>query len=615
MSYTITRTDGTTLLTLSDSRVDQLTTSLSLIGKNVESYGQYYNNNLVGMLENFASVNQPRSPLIGQLWYNKADGRMYVYGSESIFKPVAGAVVSTTKPTVANEGDFWIDLVNKQLWFTPDGTNFVLAGPQYSEVAGKSGWIVENILDTAKNPHVIASLYSNNTLLGIAAAESFIFDVAQGGMSSVQAGFNLNQSIAGIRFVGTATSADSVQGFTPDDYLTKTGNQIIQGGLSVLSNTPGLFVGENQDVQIYLDTSHSNLIHNIVDKGLRIRGVSTKNSSVAYYTSMIFDSANQRVGVLTEDPAYPLDVNGDTRLAGNVLIEGTFTNIKSANLYINDKNIQLAYGQASPSESGADGGGITVIGATDHTLVWRNNGTGWNANDNLNLTSTSSSVMIGGTVVMTATSLGSVITSAPGISRLGVLSQLTVTNVLIHSSTVQATGTNITLFLSGTGSGTVDVKNNRVTSLATPTLTNDAATKKYVDDNILLVGSKGFSVSIDITGMTSPNTEILTYLDKLLPVTNPPGFEYLNLSVGTRVRAMCTELSLAIPALPKQLIDLDYNSVQVKDISNNTQTVITQAGLAGVIPSTTQIIPTVTRTVKQFIVNSSLEWQYDGDIA
>ena len=177
MAYTITRTDGTTLLTLSDSRVDQLTTSISLIGKNVESYGQYYNNNLVGLLENFASVNQPRSPLTGQLWYNKVDGRMYAYGLENTLKPVAGALVSDTQPVSANQGDFWIDTVNKQLWFTPDGTNFTLAGPQYSEITGKSGWIVETIIDSAKNPQTVASLYNNDQLLAIAATAPFVFDV------------------------------------------------------------------------------------------------------------------------------------------------------------------------------------------------------------------------------------------------------------------------------------------------------------------------------------------------------------------------------------------------------------------------------------------------------
>lgn len=615
MAYTITRTDGTTLLTLSDSRVDQLTTSISLIGKNVESYGQYYNNNLVGLLENFASVNQPRSPLTGQLWYNKVDGRMYAYGLENTFKPVAGALVSATQPVSANQGDFWIDTVNKQLWFTPDGTNFTLAGPQYSEVTGKSGWIVETIIDSAKNPQTVASLYNNDQLLAIAATAPFVFDVPTGGMSSVQSGFNLNQSIGGIRFVGTATSADSVQGFTPDEYLKNTGDQILAGGLSILNDNPGLYVGDSQDLQINVDGNFTNITHNITDKRLRIRGVSSALAGSSYFTAITVDSSNTRVGVFTETPAYTFDVRGDTRIAGNLIVEGTSTSVQSVNLQVNDKNIELAYGQVSPSDVAANGGGITLIGSTNHTITWANNGTGWNFNDHVNIPGTTNAYKINGNAVITATSLGSVITSAPGVTKLGVLTQLTVTNVVISGSTVAATGTNMTLYLSGTGTlGTVDVSNNRLTRVATPTNDTDAANKKYVDDGLLLVGTKGFTISIDTTGMIDPETEILDYLDKLLPVTNPPGFEYLDLVTGTRVRALCSSLSIAIPASPAQLVDLNYSSVQVKDISNNTQTVISQAGLAGVIPATTQIIPTVTRVVKQYIVNGSLQWQYDGDI-
>ena len=52
MAYTIQKADGTILLTLADGTVNQAATSISLIGKNVNTYGQYYNNNLMGYFEN-----------------------------------------------------------------------------------------------------------------------------------------------------------------------------------------------------------------------------------------------------------------------------------------------------------------------------------------------------------------------------------------------------------------------------------------------------------------------------------------------------------------------------------------------------------------------------------
>ena len=123
MAYTITKTDGTTLVTLADGKVDQLSSSLSLLGRNVNSYGQYYNDNLIGLLENFASTNEPKSPIQGQLWYNKIEGRMYVYSADNTFKQVTGTILSATQPTIdsTRPGDIWIDTTTKQLFFSPDG--------------------------------------------------------------------------------------------------------------------------------------------------------------------------------------------------------------------------------------------------------------------------------------------------------------------------------------------------------------------------------------------------------------------------------------------------------------------------------------------------------------
>jgi hypothetical protein len=116
---------------------------------------------------------------------------------------------------------------------------------------------------------------------------------------------------------------------------------------------------------------------------------------------------------------------------------------------------------------------------------------------------------------------------------------------------------------------------------------------------------------MDVTGMANPDTEIITYLNQLLPITNPSGFEYLNLVPGTRCRVLCGTLTINIPASPTQLINLSYDTTAVKDISNNTQTVV-KSGLAGSIPSTTQIIPTTAYVVRQYSVAPGLVWQYEG---
>ena len=615
MAYTIKNSDGTILLTLGDGKVDELTTSLSLLGKNVSSYGQYYNDNLISLLENFASTDEPRSPLTGQIWYDKTLARLYVYGLDGTFSPVSGALISNTQPIVGkfNQGDLWIDPSNQQLWFAKDDTNFVLAGPQYSSITGKSGWLVETATDNANTPQVIACLYNNDVLLGIASSVAFTFAspgypvAAANNMKSVGVGFNLNTSLAGTRFVGTATSADSIQGYYPASYLTTgtTSPQIMLGPLSILTNT-GILIGANQDVSISSDIANSNLTSNITNKGFRIRGTS---SLTGYFTAIKVDTANQRVGFFTENPSYPVDIQGDTRITGNLYVVGTSTNIESVNLQVNDKNIQLGYGQLNPLDATVDGGGITLIGTTDHTLTWTPSyGKAWQSSDNFNLISNTSSYKINGTTVITTSSLGLGITTAPGLVSFGTLTNVTIGNVYISSSTVTTTGSNQTLFLSAAGNGTIDVSGKRITSLDAPFDTTDAATKKYVDDAVYLVGTKGFVFSLDVTNMTNENVEIVAYLNTLLPVSNPPEDVVFDLPDGVRARVLCAVSSIAIP---QRTLTINYATALVDQNGLPlSQSVVTS--VAGLLP-TFNVIPTFTYHTKEFRVLYGV-WEFTKDI-
>jgi hypothetical protein len=59
--------------------------------------------------------------------------------------------------------------------------------------------------------------------------------------------------------------------------------------------------------------------------------------------------------------------------------------------------------------------------------------------------------------------------------------QVAVDNILVNGNTISSTDTNGNIVLSPNGSGTVDVASSKITGLAAPTLSTDAATKAYVD--------------------------------------------------------------------------------------------------------------------------------------
>jgi len=174
MAYIIYNNDGTILANIANGDIDSVTTSLDLIGKNVDNYGQYFNNDLVKLLTNFSSNISPRSPKIGQLWFNSSLKRLTVFDGAS-FKPTYGAYVSGTESITTSTGDLWYDTINSQLkiW---NGSVYKIVGPAVSGLLGKFG--VEPpytpIRDDDTNvTQKVGILYSNGSSIALLSTSSF----------------------------------------------------------------------------------------------------------------------------------------------------------------------------------------------------------------------------------------------------------------------------------------------------------------------------------------------------------------------------------------------------------------------------------------------------------
>ena len=72
MAYTVNKTDGTILATVADGTINT-TTDLTLIGKNYAGYGEFFNENLIKLLENFSNSSAPASPVAGQMWWDSTN--------------------------------------------------------------------------------------------------------------------------------------------------------------------------------------------------------------------------------------------------------------------------------------------------------------------------------------------------------------------------------------------------------------------------------------------------------------------------------------------------------------------------------------------------------------
>jgi hypothetical protein len=97
-------------------------------------------------------------------------------------------------------------------------------------------------------------------------------------------------------------------------------------------------------------------------------------------------------------------------LSGDLTVNGTTTTINSTTITVDDKNIELG-SVATPTDAGADGGGLTLKGATDKTFNWIDATDAWTSSENMNLL-TGKSFLIAGTSVLNGTTLGSGVTAS-----------------------------------------------------------------------------------------------------------------------------------------------------------------------------------------------------------
>ena len=140
MTYSVQNSDGSLTINVAASQVNS-SFSVALVGRNVSGYGQYFVQNSIRHLENFASSSAP-SPdikLTGQSWYDKGEKVMRVYDGSGWQR--MSATVSATAPSggVA-AGTQYFDTKDDKLKVY-DGSAFVdssYAGKVTNEYSGDS---------------------------------------------------------------------------------------------------------------------------------------------------------------------------------------------------------------------------------------------------------------------------------------------------------------------------------------------------------------------------------------------------------------------------------------------------------------------------------------------
>jgi hypothetical protein len=589
MSYIINKTDGSILATVADGQVDTLTTNITLIGKNYSGFGEALNENFVKILENFSGSAAPSKPIRGQIWFDTAELKLKVYNGLG-FQPVSSATIANSQPTTLGVGDLWFNDIDKQLYFF-DGTSTILLGPDFSVNQGLSGLKVVSLLDTLNQNRVITILYNNGILLGIFAKDAFTPKVAIAGFEgSIGPGFNAG-SLSGIKFNVTATNAEQLGGQPANVYVRNDTSNIINGQLILTSNLglvigdagQGLFQVQNGNILLANIASNRNFTLNL-------------RRGVIQEPAIFVESANRTVNFYREELESEVYVGGNLTVQGNFEVKGEITTVSSSILTVEDKNIELAR-IAEPTDAYADGGGIIVKGASDHSLLWSLAGASWDSTEHINLVS-GKSFKIDGVDVVTATSLGTSITSIPGVTSFGTQTRLTIGPILAPGNPptpyiefldnrISTLITNQNLEIAPNGNGNVVlIGSPKISGLANPTLAQDAATKEYVDDEIQ---TRAILFSLDVSDGIS-NSSIAALLTSMAPPV-----EFRNGTIG---RVLCSTLSNSASSVNlNPLLVLD-NSTEFRTADGGSAFAVTNVVFNSVIVPAPVIA--ISRVVKTF---------------
>lgn len=596
MSYSINKTDGSLLVTLVDSAVDRSATDLVLIGKNVTGYGEFINENFVKLLENFASTSEPNNPITGQLWFDVAENRLKVYDGTT-FRIGAGPIVQGTAPLDPQQGDFWIDNFEGRLYFY-DGVNRYPASKAYNNTQGESGFFVESIQDSNGNTKTITKLYSGSRLLGIFSNHpEFTPGQSLGSefTGTIKPGFTPS-NLDGFKFHARSTSTDSIADplgnlLTTDDLMLANNPNTITETLTIQNETP-LILGINGE--------------NIFESSLTEFNISTTRTSQDFKLyvhpigvgapAIFVKSTTDSIGIYNNnpDPAYKLDISGDVKISGDLFVDGGMTTISTTNLEVEDKLIDLGK-VTTPTDTTANGGGIRLLGTTNHTLTWSNSNDSWDSSEHFNV-SFNKEYRINNISVLNSTSLGSSVVNS-SLTSLGILTSLSVstgslaTNIVDNIVSTSGIIPNVDLILTPKGLGTINASNSNISNLLDPRpgpgFEQDAATRAYVDQSLgnpweVIDNYYEMTIQDRLLVNTSAGTVRL-----VLPNTN-------GLSLGQFVRI--TDLKSTFDTFPVEIaryreIDTTYSGNSALDGVYQNAIISTTATVGA--PTTTIVSPTV----------------------
>jgi hypothetical protein len=334
--------------------------------------------------------------------------------------------------------------------------------------------------------------------------------------------------LGGIRIlaVGTSGIINSTGTISVAVATTTQLGAVLVDGTSITATSPGGVITANAG-----GLSGTTLKSTVVTSSLTSFGTSPALTTPAVTTSITTPSttfalvnttattvnfAGAATAVAIGASTGTTTVNNNLTVTGDLTVNGSTEYLNSTTLQVLDKNIEIGK-VATPTDVTADGGGITLKGATDKTISW--SAVGWTSSEDFNLV-TGKVYEINGTSVLSATALGANVVSS-SLTGVGTISSGTwngtaIANTYLANSTVTvgstaislgATSTTIAGLTSVDGTGTVTVFGSATTVNAYGSATT---INRGAAGVVEYIGKNTGNTTVSILGNTSAGTATVT---------------------------------------------------------------------------------------------------------
>lgn len=505
-----------------DSHAVTANTSLILLGKGMYEYGEIIASDFVHLLENFANSTPPVYPIQGQLWYKNNTKELFVYDSGNFTTQsiVINGLLTTNLNVNAHRVVNVADPVDPTDAVTLQylGTTYVVKAGDTMDLNANLTFNGGEVLGLPATPSVndaaTSKLYVDTQIANVTSSSGTLYVKLAGDTMNLNANLAFDGGeVVGLPSVPTTPGSAASKAYV-DAQVSGSGTFVRKSG----DTMTGTLVIDGQALYAGATLTISNVDIGISEITLS-GGDYTASFILGVHFEAIFDptAGHQIVDVggtkLGTDPTglandatvYTATITVDT-VPISVSIIGsaaqTYTDLlteintdlgAAATASLSNGNI-LVTSATTSSSSSVDIVDVDLFGTLTGYVAILTAVPGTNSSVELLTTSNSiynvgpntTTVVVSETLTTPATT--GTVTAIPGIWTQSGAETLLNGNLIIS------------------GAHTVDVGNNKVVNVGTPTNPADAATKQYVDSIVLSGGADGTLVSGSFNQLTNTLT-------------------------------------------------------------------------------------------------------------